>query len=1410
MENQSFDNLSFEQVNNPNYMDFFEKQLKHDDLRILDRHIEYAKNKDEIAYLTYLLAKNEDNGDFGYCVKVVKLCKLVNVPKELREKKALLVLMDELLSAVWHKQINFINIYANIVKEDVDKLGFLYCYGLQETEVIQEETSYYSKYATKEEKISATLKKLKKQADINYEGLIRLFRGTFRQSKLKPLSIEEGEAIRECIENGKYIQVLRGIPKTHISSASGVTNSVNGITTTPDGVEQNEEFIRALLHDHYSLVNMAFPIPLESILTWSNITAQDLALYKSQYTGSKGYNTGISIPFMFANNASQTMGNTEGFTDTSSHNTGIAQGLSDNYSHNVGENQGVSHNVGYSRGENLGIADSISQGNSHTISNGLSNSQSLTNSHGTSNTISDGVTQGITESTGIAKSHSVSQSEGFAESRSVSDSISHSVGTSHSVGNTIGETNGTTTSHSQGITDTTGITRGVTNTHGITDSTGNSQTNTHGTSSSVANGTTATQGQTISDAISHTDGKTHSDTISNTQGTTTTNGYGANSSTGGSIGHNEGNTLGVGGNVSFIVGANGQISSTETDSVSKTYNQGSSQQHSTANSNSTSVGSSDSTSVSDGRTHSVSNSNSISKSATFSNGISDSISNGTSTGRSISNSNSESLSHSNSRSLSNTIGNSISHSLSNSHSVTDGNSVSDSVGQTTSRGVTHSLGRSISDGITESSSTSKSNSVSHSVSKGISDSQSLGSSSGVSKSLSDGISTSLGKTSSRGISESLSDGQGVSKGVSVSDGRGQGISKTNSEGLGNSQGISNAISNATGLGQGMNFSFGPSIGYSRSFNTFDEEKNLLIKLLEEMNERAILATTTGLFYVDSYVITHQEETKAGVSLAARSSWGGNTKLGTVQVIEPDPYTSEHLLKHVSVFEPCTMKDNTPRVIDNYIWSTALLTSELAALTHLPRVEAAGLSTVANNIPPFSVIVPKRGEFYLGKQINYEDGIPFHDYYFSKKEFMHTLICGTSGTGKTTTATRIAREIIQKDSEMKILALDWKSSWRVLQRFTKNNDEFDFYSLDPQGINTIKTNLYVPPKYISIMQWRDKVNVSLCVGFGLGNKMLGLLNQVTDYLFKIKGVIIRDENGIRESDDARDKIYDVTLADVYQMILILRSGSKSIPEELKTTGKGMADAYDSILTKLDPFYSGALKDLYCCTDKEKCVLPNDLINGKRVMVIEGGELHDDVKIAVLSILSWGFFLYSKARKIYERVVEKRFFILEEAHRVLVNRKDNPQPLQIAEDIFEIMFNESREFGIYIMPIVQHPSHLPPNITANCSILIVHKLGDADDLSAIVTQLARNARLDNRDVPIWITQQPRGQAIVRLNNTDTHLEADPVLVQIAYCEAEPPDLEQLVDILNIEIPHSIKNSIDKDDIMSYEEIENKFFN
>ena len=1630
----------------------YEKYDRHNDLQILDSYIEYDKKTDDLKYMTYLLRKREDNGTLGdesewkEYIKVVKLCKVFNVPRELREKKALMVSQDEFLSAIWSNQIRFITVYCNIPDNTKKVKGFYYLYGIQVIEPLEEESDIYSRFNTDEEKKVLLANYVRKKADQQYAAVIKALRGTFRQAQFLPLTRRETDAVRDVIENAKYMQAIRGLPKTHISAASGVTTSLEGVTTTPEGIEQNEEFIRTLLHDTYANIVMAFPISHSDILAWSSRVAREFAQYESQYSGNVTHNAGISVPMIFAGNLGNAAGTTQGVTDTTGESLGVSQGTSDNLTRSLGDSQTQSHNMGYSQGMSQGSADSVSQANSATNATGYSDSHSLANSNGVSSSESYGTTHGTTDTQGVSRSHGVGRSETYAEGRSQGQSVSRSYGESwtngythgitngvtngttngtthgfsnsfgtttgdtygltqghtsgHTTGLTNGLTTGTTTGHTTGLTQghTTGLTQGTSMTIGHTtgntigtttghttglttgqtisdgtsmsDSTSHSITNgtTHGTSTSRSNsmsqgqswnaghttGTNWTQstshGNTISDGYStsyshgrsHTEGNTsgnsfgfsnnHNDGSGRTSSASSSWNVGANAEIfSGSLSgsHGEGTTHGNSTNHSDGYGDNygwtnshsssdgtteswGQgnshtesssdttsrghggsngysysrgatqsysqgISNGTTDSTSQSY--GTSQGHtsgtshtvgrSTSNSSSDSVSQSHSQSSSDslsrGTTTSTSNSNSVSNSSSDSMSTSRSTSRSTSTSNSLSDSlsksHSQSLSHSNSQGTTNS--NSLSRSLSNSHSAsqswsqshgtTQGLSIGNTVGYTQS----HGIGRTVSDSVGETHSRGVSNSSSHSLSNGLTRSQSIGHSVGTTQSTGMGHSAGTGKTTNTGLSESLSDGRGVSRGQTSGTSRGAGNTTTNTTGMTNSRGLSNAASSTMSMGQGLTMSFGPTIGVSRSYQTFDEEKKLLISLLEQQNLRASLATRMGAFFVDSYILTQDETTKVAAAIAARSSFGGDNEMSTIQVVDAGDL-APHLLKHASVWVPCTMKEDTVAIADGYFWSTIMLTSELAALTHLPRVETGGISTVATNIPPFSVFANKNGEIYFGRQINYEDGEPNFDFYFSKSEFMHTLICGGSGCGKTTSAVRIAKEVIMKYKDMKVLALDWKNSWRVLKKFATNvKEEFEFYGLDDTSIRPIKINLYVPPKYIGFRQWLNRVNESMCLGFGFGTKMYSVLDSAAMTLFVLNGIMkVKNDGSVEEVPRAivGDAIYNVTISDVAKVVRCMKEGKcpgqqggggkggsfgqqgghgkdnpprfindwesdfilklnkldpvaqDYVKKKFSSTGMGMKDAFDSILQKLADFETGTLCNMYCATNPDECMTMESFIDGKRITVLEGGDLGEAAKKFIIELISWAVFLYSKAKKMYEKKVEKRFFIMEEAHRIIENPETgNAPPLGVTEDVFQIIFNEGREYGLYAMPIVQSPSLLPPTIITNCSILIVHRLGNKDDLDMMTSELCRNARLDNRDVPIWIAKQPIGQAIVRINNTIAHQYAEPCLVQVARCETDPPSNEEMVFDLDLPLPEYMKQAAMNDPYLPRDKID-----
>lgn len=77
------------------------------------------------------------------------------------------------------------------------------------------------------------------------------------------------------------------------------------------------------------------------------------------------------------------------------------------------------------------------------------------------------------------------------------------------------------------------------------------------------------------------------------------------------------------------------------------------------------------------------------------------------------------------------------------------------------------------------------------------------------------------------------------------------------------------------------------------------------------------------------------------------------------------------------------------------------------------------------------------------------------------------------------------------------------------------------------------------------------------------------------------------------------------------------------------------------------------------------------------------------------------------------------------------------------------------------------------------------------------LSRNARLDNRDVPMFLAKMPIGWACIRINNKAMHQESEPALVQVARCPNNPPSNEELIlSMPDVDIPNYIIQKMNDD--------------
>jgi DNA helicase HerA-like ATPase len=333
------------------------------------------------------------------------------------------------------------------------------------------------------------------------------------------------------------------------------------------------------------------------------------------------------------------------------------------------------------------------------------------------------------------------------------------------------------------------------------------------------------------------------------------------------------------------------------------------------------------------------------------------------------------------------------------------------------------------------------------------------------------------------------------------------------------------------------------------------------------------------------------------------------------------------------------------------------------------------------------------------------------------------------------------------------------------------------------------NLFLPPEYVPPTVWRDKVLESLAVAFGLGNKQYGIMFNATQKIFWENNVIrfidsdeneipkSRDENGILDLPDRgipeihpdwEENMRNVTLADLYIQLNVEKEQVESF---------GMRDSYESILTRLGYYASGDLRKVYASKDPDASRI-SDLIKGDTVTVLEGGALGGINKKFIIHLFAQGIFLFAKERLSNEGIKKEKLVVFEEAHQVIQDQEEDI-PLNVGEDIFEAIFNESRGFGLYNMIIVQSPSQLPPNVVSNCSIVMGHRIGNPDDAELLVKQFNRDGRYDSRDIMKWMFREPIGQCVIKSSKQFDHMDSEPVLVSIDHIPIDPPNDEELLE-------------------------------
>lgn len=272
---------------------------------------------------------------------------------------------------------------------------------------------------------------------------------------------------------------------------------------------------------------------------------------------------------------------------------------------------------------------------------------------------------------------------------------------------------------------------------------------------------------------------------------------------------------------------------------------------------------------------------------------------------------------------------------------------------------------------------------------------------------------------------------------------------------------------------------------------------------------------------------------------------------------------------------------------------------------------------------------------------------------------HTLVLGSTGSGKTHTVSVIINRIIERFNEVKTVIFDWHGEYSYL---LKRKRRLVPYNL-PVGI----TNLIVKDLYSFIDILADVLELT--------NSQIYILEKVLRQLLRRGGV---------------------SLNDIYTVL-----------ENFVDESGWMRESRLSLLRKMSPLVRTGYSKLFSNSDIEDLI--HRLNYESLPLVIDVSVIKDPFirKIYISFVLNMIFniFVNDKDRKPNYKLL----IVLEEAQNIL--SKNNPVR------IVSRMLSEIRKFGVGLIIISQSPSSLIENVMVNTNTKIIHSLKAGADIELV---------------------------------------------------------------------------------------------
>ena len=554
--------------------------------------------------------------------------------------------------------------------------------------------------------------------------------------------------------------------------------------------------------------------------------------------------------------------------------------------------------------------------------------------------------------------------------------------------------------------------------------------------------------------------------------------------------------------------------------------------------------------------------------------------------------------------------------------------------------------------------------------------------------------------------------------------------------------LGSAVGMAAGTALGnLNKSISNQAGLSINSTYLDKFAQYAEQLTEVHIERMKQGRNLGYWNVGTYVLGRDRKDITTVNGMLRSIYAGKESY-----VEP---IRLHILQENSGaleivrdrFDIIPLFDNTaPGMTEETEWhifgkyyqylSTPMNTKEFALATSLPRCDAPGLRFVktavrfANN-PPFVT----EGAINLGNVVNM--GVEQNAKYSIDHNDLvrHTLVVGSTGSGKSCTCKRILTELLEKDVPALIIepAKDDYVRWAIkMNEILPEEKRFRIYmpgydSFEGTPLHTLKLCPFQP----AAVPGAPVDMTSRC------ENLISLINASlpTD---DILPVLI---------DETIYSIYDLAYPGVfssgammpqqehYPLLSALTVMSKQVMKKKNYEEKVRANLATCLETRFQYLTRGTRgKLLNVMRSTDYC----ELFDHPTIINISGISAARD-KALIMSILMLSLYEYRKSQYACDAAYRAKaqenklmhLTLVEEAHNILMNPNPNAtsnNPQKVVADLFTNILSEIRSYGEGMMIVDQYPTRLIPDAIKNTNYKVIHRLVSPDDSEVMASSIS----------------------------------------------------------------------------------------